>query len=101
MSARARVELDFPRGGVAIHVSPRDDVLMSFGHTSLVARTEAGVVPDAEPLLLAEDTARAIYQALGEYFGGMAADQRLLRRDYEDERKRVDTFIAHLTGRTR
>lgn len=37
-----------------------------------------------------EEAARALYEALAERFGGTGHDTRALRRDYDDERKRVD-----------
>ena len=46
---------------------------------------------------LREDEARALYEALADYFGHSGNDVRALRRDYEAERARVDKFIAHLT----
>jgi hypothetical protein len=51
---------------------------------------------DLEPLRLREDLARALLTALLKHFDG-GEDTRNLRRDYDAERKRVDTFIAHLT----
>lgn len=52
-------------------------------------------------LHLDEDTARAIYEGLSSYFGGVGADVRSLRSDYDDERKRVDRLIGHLIGDAR
>ena len=48
-------------------------------------------------LRLDEEDARAIYDALGRYFGG-SPDALNVRKDYEAERARVDVFIKHLTS---
>src|ERR1041384_2185262 len=51
------------------------------------------------PLLsIPEDAARALYDALAAHFDGTSG-ARQLRRDYDAERKRVDRFIDHLTGK--
>jgi hypothetical protein len=52
-----------------------------------------------EPLVLDNDEARALLTALLRHYDG-GEDTRSLRRDYDAERKRVDLFIAHLTGGT-
>jgi len=50
-------------------------------------------------LRLDPEEARALYDALGEYFGHTSTGSQALRKDYEAERKRVDTLISHLTER--
>jgi len=54
---------------------------------------EAG--PDLK-LFLDQDSARALYEALAEHYGHGANDVRSLRRDYDQERARVDKLINHL-----
>lgn len=54
---------------------------------------------DEDWLRLDEDDARAIYEALADYFGHSGHDTRALRRDYDDERRRVDRLIGAVTGR--
>ena len=66
-------------------------VFVPSGHA---AETPQGHVPY---LRLTDEEARAVYQALGEYFGTQVSDNRLLRADYEAERARVDKFIDTLT----
>lgn len=58
----------------------------------------AGVV---EPTLqLGDDEARALLEALTSHYSGVE-DTRALRRDYDAERKRVDTLTAALADVTR
>ncbi|HMM95287.1 hypothetical protein [Phycicoccus sp.] len=49
-------------------------------------------------LHMPEEAARALYEALAERFGGTGHDTRALRRDYDDERKRVDKLTDALVG---
>jgi hypothetical protein len=49
-------------------------------------------------ITIPDDVARALLDALAAHYGG-TGDTRQLRRDYDDERKRVDRLIAALTGR--
>ena len=56
-----------------------------------------GVQHGVEPMTLSDDDARALLTALVRHYEG-GEDNRSLRRDYDAERKRVDTFIAHLTS---
>lgn len=93
MTARAKVALNFMVDGVDIYLAMGDRLALSFEAPTRVMIDEAGAMPDLRPLQLREDVARALYEELGQYFGGMAADQRLLRKDYEAERKRVDSLI--------
>lgn len=43
-----------------------------------------------------EDVAKALMLGLLEYFGEYKGDVRVLRQDYQAERKRVDRFIDYL-----
>lgn len=54
---------------------------------------EAGREPDANPLVLDSEAARALYEALADHFGHSGHDIRALRKDYDAERARVDKFI--------
>lgn len=47
-------------------------------------------------LQMSEDEARAIYEALADYFGHSGHDTRSLRKDYDAERARVDKLIDNL-----
>ena len=99
MTARVGVEADWMRQGVNIHMSPGPGQVYLF--EPIVVRTfdpERGTREDAQPLFLPEHVARALYEELADHFGHSGHDTRALRRDYDAERKRVDTFIAHLTG---
>ena len=53
----------------------------------------------APTLKLGEDEARALLDALVRHYSG-ASDVQALRRDYDDERKRVDQLTASLIGVT-
>ena len=50
------------------------------------------------PLRIPEHVARALYDALGDYFGHSTHDARALRRDYDHERRRVDRLVDALIG---
>lgn len=95
-AARARAEYDPMYDKVRVSVSPEQGVIMHWGMPTMVRSMDgqAMVEPSADAYLpLQEDVARAIYEALGRYFGGDAVDARRLRADYDAERKRVDKFI--------
>ena len=105
MTSRAHAEFDPQRLGVRIHVRREFDggpaQVLHWGTISVSQVTEgnaAATLADDGWLRLPEDDARAIYEALADHFGHSGNDTRALRRDYDAERKRVDTFIAHLTG---
>jgi hypothetical protein len=54
-----------------------------------------------EPTLrIGDSEARALLEALARHYGG-ADDMRALRRDYDDERKRVDALTSALVDVTR
>ena len=88
---------------VALLVSPREGRILHWQVSEAdYDPGEAVQVDRHDPAVLAlpEAVARAIYEELGKHFGG-GADHGALRKDYDAERKRVDTFIAHLTGGAR
>ena len=94
MSALAQVEFDPRRFGIRIAVRPRKGYLIHWETPTAVEVDESLALPDEAWLRLDEDIARAMYEALAEYFGHAGHDIRTLRKDYEAERKRVDLFIA-------
>lgn len=61
---------------------------------------EEAVEPDGYSswLQLTEEEARAIYEALADYYGHAGHDTRALRKDYDAERARVDRLINNLIG---
>jgi len=108
MSTKAHVEHDPMSFGVRIAVAETHD-----GRVTHLTTWEPPVVQAVDDdgrasldiegmwLRLPDDVARALLDALASHYGG-TSDVQTLRRDYEAERKRVDTFIAHLTsGATR
>lgn len=92
-AAKARAEYDFERDGVTIYVRATQNIALSFNTTRVFVEDPAALVPDLEPLRLELDVARAVYEALSEFFGGSHTDARMLRRDYDAERKRVDKML--------
>lgn len=95
-AARARAEYDPRMDRVRVSVSPEQGAILHWGMVSVVRSMDGQAMaePTADAYLpLDEDVARAIYEALGRYFGGDAVDARRLRADYDAERKRVDKFI--------
>lgn len=103
MKALVRVEDDWMRDGVALHIAERGEThLHILDFAGLIAHTQERAVasqePQAayEPLRLKQDMARALYEGLAAYFGGHP-ETASLRKDYEAERARVDTFIAYMT----
>jgi hypothetical protein len=103
VTARAHVESDFIFDGVRLMVATRTDtgrLVRTWDPITTPVFVQQGVNADDEPapgrrsyVQLTNDEARAIYQALAEYFGTQVSDNRLLRADYEAERRRVDKFI--------
>ena len=91
------------RNGVKIALVLRSDdheahVLKWGDPTVAVMPHGAAVAEDPSDWLnLSSDLARALYESLARHFGGAAVDTTALRKDYDAERKRVDTFISHLT----
>ena len=103
MTSRAHVESDFIMNGVriAIRTEGIDARWMRMFPTDLgtrdIAVPRGGQRPELPEghdqwLRLSDDEARAVYQALGEYFGTQVSDNRLLRADYDHERRRVDNL---------
>lgn len=104
MTSRARIEWDPARNGIKVAVSQEGGNLvrvLTWENAPQVTLIDDAVVVPPENcwLHLGEDDARAIYEALGDYFGHSGADTRALRRDYDQERGRVDRLIGHLIGR--
>lgn len=103
MTTRAHAEYDLAIRGVRLAITRGDGpqrVLLRWAPVEATVVTEADVEPPADAWLrLPEDDARAIYAALADHFGHSGHDTRALRRDYDDERRRVDRLLDHLTGR--
>lgn len=100
MTSKAHVEYDLMMGGVQLAVRrelPGAAQLLRWGEIRITDAPAGTVLPDDAWLRLQEGDARAIYEALAEYFGHAGHDIRTLRRDYEAERKRVDKFIDVLS----
>lgn len=92
--AKAKAEFNIANGGVRIIVSPEPGVLLLWEPATYQRQAEPATVEPQEAWLgLREDVARAMYEALAEYFGHNIVNARQLRIDYEHERKRVDRFI--------
>lgn len=99
--ARARAVYDPASDVVSLSVSPYPGAVFTWPKSSLeIVDTGRGVeAPTGAKLHLEEDVARALYEALGRYFGGDVVDARRLRADYDAERGRVDKFIDALIQR--
>ena len=112
---RAYVHDNYPMGGLSVAISivdrppegsmdvrPRILHLGDKDHQWLTTWEEIpadGAI--VEPTLTLDDyQARAVLDALTRHYQG-AEDTRALRRDYDGERKRVDTLIDHLGAVTR
>lgn len=110
---QAHVEPEFITSGVRVHLGRRAlgpgdaSTIRVWGHANYVTviAPQWGAAP-AEPeekpdrstwLRLPGDEARALYEALAEHFGHGAPDTRDLRKDYTDERARVDRLTDALT----
>lgn len=93
--AKAKAEFDMARGGVRIIVSPEPGALLLWEPVTYKREDPqtATKAPHEAWLPLREDIARAMYEALAEYFGHNIVNARQLRIDYDAERKRVDRFI--------
>lgn len=90
---RARAEVDWQMDGVSVRILQRIGnaaYLYSFDTNRVYSDAES-IVPDTEahPLRLPEGAARALYEALGEYFGGRPV-AITDREDLKVERGRVD-----------
>lgn len=101
MTSKAHVEYDL--GGVRVALLRESAVTRTvaqwpLGFQAWRTITEPAVTTqDDDWLRLDEDDARAIYEALAEYFGHAGHDIRTLRKDYEAERARVDRLITYAT----
>lgn len=90
---RARAQIDWQMDGVSVSLlqgTGNSAWLYSFDTDRVYSDAEATVPPvEAHPLRLAEGAARALYEALGEYFGGRPVTITD-REDLKVERVRVD-----------
>lgn len=101
LPAKALVRAELERDGVSIAVRNGRGGVIDFERTKALYPDEEkpqGADLPAKPLYLREDEARAVYEALGRYFGGDATSNQRLRQDYDAERGRVDKLIGHLIG---
>lgn len=96
--AKALVRPDLERDGVSIAVRRSNGGIIDFTTTTEYLVNDQGTESTAKPLHLRDDEARALYEALGRYFGGDAVSNQRLRQDYDAERGRVDKLIGHLIG---
>jgi hypothetical protein len=91
--------------GVSIGISPNPHTVMLWPRLPVFQARDELSMPDipsdlTADLKLDEDSARALYEALADFFGHGANNTKQLRKDYDHERGRVDTFIKHLLGGT-
>src|SRR5687767_6504204 len=98
MTSRAHAEFDPSLLGLRLAVQrvgngPLREVLTWQRPGIAVVDPQIGNGPEDAWLQLQEEDARAIYEALADYFGHAGHDIRALRRDYEAERARVDRLI--------
>lgn len=99
LPAKALVRPDLERDGVSIAVRRSNGGIIDFTTTTeYLDESKPETKSTAKPLHLREDEARAVYEALGRYFGGDAVSNQRLRQDYDHERGRVDKLIGHLIG---
>lgn len=106
MTTKAHAKFDPMRMGISLAVvreNPNGSVVALWEDNPPRVATLPGERVEPTPgysewLSLQEDEARAIYEALADYFGHAGHDTRALRKDYDAERGRVDKLIAHLTG---
>jgi hypothetical protein len=76
-----------------LHLKRADDGTVSADWSGWTEHRPGEMV--APTLVLSDEIARPLLDALSRYYNG-AEDSRALRRDYDGERKRVDTLIGHL-----
>lgn len=98
MSIRVQVSEDYTRFGVAVFISQRDNdgrrlAVLHFndGMASWDEPGERGA-PTTPTLSLEHEEANALLAGLANHCQGVD-DQRALRKDYTDERGRVDKLI--------
>jgi hypothetical protein len=96
---RARAEYDLGMNGVRVAVVNEQSVRL-WEPATYKRRDDMGEDPGFDAWLrLNDEEARAIYEALADYYGNATNDVRLLRQDYQAERARVDKMIGHLIAR--
>lgn len=104
MTSRAHVQIDPCTFGVRLAVSrvqpSGSGSVLTWERPGVRVIEEIGAVATGDEWLqLEEDDARAIYEALAQFFGGAGHDTRALRKDYDAERKRVDRLIEAVVSR--
>lgn len=99
LGARAYVTNDFRRNLVVIHLghnrSDGSTAALSFPGGSVISVTPVGAAPSADdyaPLMLPDDIARALLQALAQHYGA-APEVLTVRQDLDAERRRTDKLI--------
>lgn len=99
--AKAKAVYDPAIDAVSLSISPYPGAVFTWSQRQLeiVDTSQGAEAPTGTKLHLEEDVCRALYEALGRYFGGDVVDARRLRADYDAERGRVDKFIAALIER--
>lgn len=92
----SQVIRDWTNDGVSILLAHKIDGRRAVYTSAPVEVSEVGEGLELPPFMrLKEPAARAVYEALAEYFGGSPATQTQ-RQDYLHERGRVDRMISHL-----
>ena len=105
MTSQARVEFDPRSFGLRVAImrdyGDRHELLQWPTPPTVKTYTPGdaalAVNQPADWLQLQDDDARALYEALADFFGHTGNDVRALRRDYDREKERVDKFILFLT----
>ena len=95
MSWRAIIrDDDYGRGVTVVWVSEDNGSrLVTNGDMVQVLAGNTATTDEFVPLRLRDDLARSLLTALNSFYEG-GEDTRALRKDYDAERKRVDTLIA-------
>jgi hypothetical protein len=91
------IGVDYMHRGIKIAWSrgePPGAVEYSNGR-EVTQQTDHGVEVNVDPLTLRDDMARSLLAALLRHYNG-ADDARMLRKDYDAERARVDRLIGAL-----
>lgn len=96
MAARAYAERDILGRGIRLSVSPDENQIILWGPPAVKILDPGVMAPEDARLFLPDESARAVYEALADYFGHAGHDIRSLRKDYDAERQRVDRLIGHL-----
>ena len=95
MTAKARVKQNPWADMVNISIMTNNNTALNFDIYPQSVLVAENVEPAVEPLKLPTDVAKALLDALLEYFGQTRDAQ--LQEAYLVERKRVTQFIDHLT----